>query len=820
MKRLLFLTLGYCLLTISGTAQTRQLFDDNWQFLRNGKTMQVNLPHDWDIYDAPDAKTGATKEGGGWYQGGKGEYRKTFATPDADIVKLHFEGVYQKAEVFVNGQKAGQHAYGYTPFTVDVTRFLKLKNELNEVVVKVNNSEQPNCRWYSGSGIYRHVWLETMPALHFADNGVRIWTADANAKNARVDMNVWVENNGGNTQQIDDVDVSFVGGSFTLRHDNAPHLYSPYVIVANQPKRDFKGMTMVNVDTNKSERRKIENTPLPNGKVATFVMSYNIDNPHLWSPDDPYLYEAIVKLKSNGKVIDERHVKFGIRTFSYDAENGFVLNGKKVLINGACVHHDDGVLGAMAFDAAEIRKVKLMKEAGFNLIRTSHNPTTRAFLDACDSLGMLVIGEAFDGWRTQKNPYDYSTLIDSCYREDIHAMVERDMNHPSIISWSIGNEVIERKDIRVVTTARKLKAAIKEIDDTRPVTEALCAWDSDWEIYDPHFEVLDIGGYNYMIHKHAEDHQRDPKRVMWQTESFPRDAFSNWKLVHDYPYIIGDIVWTGLDYLGESGIGRNYYDGERPGEHWVDGGQPEWHGAYCGDVDITGWRKPISHYREMLWNSEERILYLAVKEPDGYRGKINTTSWSVWPTWESWNWPGWEGKPIEVEVYTKQPEVKLYLNDQLVGTKQVSRDTEYKAVFTVNYEPGTLRAEVSTPLPHRAGVSLFTSGSPARLRLTPDKTVMTADGQDLTFITLEVVDKQGRVCPDAAIPCEAIVKGQGSLLSFASADLKDTEPYTSSRVTTWKGRALLVVRSSHTKGKAQVSIKSSLPTANITIKTK
>ena len=822
MKRFLFLTLGYCLLTINSTAQTRQLFDDNWQFLRNGMTMQVNLPHDWDIYDAPDPKTGATKEGGGWYQGGKGEYRKIFATPDADIVKLHFEGVYQKAEVFVNGQKAGQHAYGYTPFTVDVTPFLKGKNDNNEVVVKVNNSEQPNCRWYSGSGIYRHVWLETMPTLHFADNGVRIWTADANAKNARVDMNVWVENNGGNTQQIDDVDVSFVGGSFTLRHDNAPHLYSPYVIVANQPKRDFKGMTMVNVDTNKSERRKIENTPLPNGKVATFVMSYNIDNPHLWSPDDPYLYEAVVKLKSNGKVIDERHVKFGIRTFSYDAENGLVLNGKKVLINGACVHHDDGVLGAMAFNAAEIRKVKLMKEAGFNLIRTSHNPTTRAFLDACDSLGMLVIGEAFDGWRTQKNPYDYSTLIDSCYREDIHAMVERDMNHPSIISWSIGNEVIERKDIRVVTTARKLKAAIKEIDDTRPVTEALCAWDSDWEIYDPHFEVLDIGGYNYMIHKHAEDHQRDPKRVMWQTESFPRDAFSNWKLVHDYPYIIGDIVWTGLDYLGESGIGRNYYDGERPGEHWVDGGQPEWHGAYCGDVDITGWRKPISHYREMLWNSEERILYLAVKEPDGYRGKINTTSWSVWPTWESWNWPGWEGKPIEVEVYTKQPEVKLYLNDQLVGTKQVSRDTEYKAVFTVNYEPGTLRAEVSTPLPHRegAGVSLFTSGSPARLRLTPDKTVMTADGQDLTYITLEVVDKQGRVCPDAAIPCEAIVKGQGSLLSFASADLKDTEPYTSSRVTTWKGRALLVVRSSHTKGKAQVSIKSSLPTANITIKTK
>ena len=474
----------------------------------------------------------------------------------------------------------------------------------------------------------------------------------------------------------------------------------------------------------------------------------------------------------------------------------------------------------MAFDAAEIRKVRLMKESGFNLIRTAHNPTTRAFLDACDSLGMLVIGEAFDGWRTAKNPYDYSTLIDSCYQEDIHAMVKRDRNHPSIICWSIGNEVIERKDIRVVTTARKLKQAILEEDNTRPVTEALCAWDDDWEIYDPHFEVLDIGGYNYMIHKHKSDHQRDPKRVMWQTESFPRDAFKNWKLVQEYPYIIGDIVWTGLDYLGESGIGRNYYEGERPGEHWREGGQPDWHGAYCGDVDITGYRKPISIYREMLWKEAydgefPSVLSIAVKEPDGYHGKIHQTAWSVWPTWSSWNWPGWEGKPIDVEVYTKAKEVKLYLNDQLIGTKAVSEDTEYKAVFTVPYEPGVLRAEASGMV-----ILLGTAGEPASLRLTPDRRVITADGQDLSFITVEVVDKYGWPCPDAAIPCEAIVKGEGSLLAFASADLKDREPYTSSKVTTWKGRALLVVRSTEKKGKAQIRIKSTLPTATITIKSK
>ena len=757
------ISMALCAWMIS-MAQKQSLFDSGWQFTRNGKTITVDLPHDWDIYEAPDPSTGATGTDGGWYPGGKGEYRKTFATPKAEIVKLHFEGVYQKAEVFVNGQKAGQHAYGYTPFTVDVTPYLYQDKRENEVVVKVDNSEQPNCRWYTGSGIYRHVWLQAMPALHIAENGVFVTTHDISAERAIVGVEV---------------------------------------TVANESDRDRNAMVVVDSG--------MMMVAVPARQTKTVATSYAVRNPHLWSPDDPYLYETKVELKESGIVIDEHRARFGIRSFSYDAEGGFVLNGKPLLINGACVHHDDGVLGAMAFDAAEIRKVRQMKEAGFNLIRTSHNPTTRAFLDACDSLGMLVIGEAFDGWRTAKKPYDYSTLIDSCYREDIRAMVERDRNHPSIICWSIGNEVIERKDIRVITTARQLKQAILDYDKTRPVTEALCAWDDDWEIYDPHFDVLDIGGYNYMIHKHATDHQRNPGRVMWQTESYPRDAFQNWALVHGYPYIIGDIVWTGLDYLGEAGIGRYYYEGERAGEHYVDGGQPDWHGAYCGDVDVTGWRKPISHYREMLWK-DSKDLYMAVKEPDGYHGKILETRWSVWPTWESWNWPSWEGKPIDVEVYTKAPEVTLYLNDKPIGTKAVSQSTEYKAVFTVPYEAGTLRAEAGGK---RA--TLSTAGEPARLRLTADRSVMTAGGQDLSFITVEIIDREGHVCPNAAIPCEAIVKGQGTLLSFASADLKDREPYTSPCVTTWKGRALLVVRSSQKKGKAQVSIKSSLPTASIFI---
>ena len=580
--------------TLTTFAQTQILFDEGWQFTHEGnffpqgKSFRVDLPHDWDIYAHIAPASGSTGTGGGWYLGGKGEYRKMFKTPKSDLVKLHFEGVYQKAEVFINGQKAGQHAYGYTPFTVDVTPYLYKDKRDNEVLVKVDNSQQPNCRWYSGSGIYRHVWLQTMPEMHISENGVTVWTPEVSTKQATLNMNVFVENEGLETHVIDDIEVTFRGGTFTL----TPQF--------EEMKRTWKEKYT---------------TMTPRG-ASICGLTYTIDKPHLWAPDDPYLYEATVRLKEKGQVIDERTVKFGIRSFSFNAEKGFVLNGEPLLINGACVHHDDGILGAMAFDAAEIRKVRLMKEAGFNLIRTSHNPTTRAFLDACDSIGMLVIGEAFDGWREAKTPYDYSTLIDSCYREDIHAMVKRDRNHPSIICWSLGNEVMERKDIRVITTARKLKQAILEMDNTRPVTEALCSWDSDWEIYDPHAEVLDVVGYNYMIRKHKGDHARDPKRIMLQTESYPRDAFQNWALVKEYPYIVGDIVWTGLDYLGESGIGRYYYEGERPGEHYVEGGQPEWHGAYCGDVDVTGWRKPISHYREMLW-SDKPSLYMAVRVARG-----------------------------------------------------------------------------------------------------------------------------------------------------------------------------------------------------------
>lgn len=751
------------LMCISASAQTkRENMDFSWKFIEkdvagaettafNDKAWtNIDLPHDWDVYHSPKADATMSNDGG-YYAGGVGWYRKQLNSSLLNIksgqtLKLHFEGVYQRCKVYVNGTLAATHTYGYTPFLVDITPYIK-KGVKPVIAVRVDNSEQPNCRWYSGSGIYRHVWLEMY------EEG-----------------------------KVDDPRKLFV---------RTEHIYG---MSADGSHADSATVRITYAD-------KLD-------EVRTFK---DID---LWSPCHPKLYDVHVGALT---------VKHGFRSYTYDAKNGFVLNGQPTLINGACVHHDDGVLGAAAFDAAEIRKVRLMKNAGFNLIRTSHNLQTRAFLDACDSLGMMVIDESFDGWYTQKTAHDYHEVIDSCYREDLTAMVLRDRNHPSIICWSIGNEVIERKEIRVIETAQKFKNVIREYDTTRPVTEALCAWDEDWSIYDPHAAVLDIMGYNYMMHKAESDHERCPDRIMWQTESYPRDAFMNWKHTVDRPYIIGDIVWTGLDYLGESGIGQFYYEGDPRGEHYIGKHFP-FHGAYCGDVDMTGWRKPISHYRDMLWNAKDgdNDIYMAVKEPDLYtNGKISETQWSVWPTWESWNWKGWEGKDIDVDIYTKAPAVRLYLNDKLVAEQKVDVSTEYKATITLPYRSGTLRAVTLDKNGNEGASSILrTSGEPASIRLTADRSIISADGEDLSYITMEVVDKDGNVVPDASVTADVNVTGATTLKSAASASFKDLEPLASPQVTTYKGRAIIVVRSKAKGGNSTITVTSSLPTAKTTVMVK
>lgn len=742
-------------------------FDDAWQFSYGEfqeKWRNLTLPHDWSIEQNVDKDAPAGNDGG-YYPTGIGWYRKEYVVPaymKGEKIYLYFEGVYMNSSVYVNNKLVGGHPYGYTSFFCDATEAI-IPGKKNIIKVRVDNSQQKNCRWYSGSGIYRHVWLIHTPLTHIANWGVRIHTPQVSATEATVEVKTIVKNETSNSKNI----------HVLTKVEGAQDAISTITIAANSEQEVKQNLV--------------------------------VKSPKLWDIDAPKLYTAKVSILENGKQLDAYQQPFGIRTITY-SNKGFFLNGKKINISGGCLHHDNGILGAAAFDRAEARKVKMMKEAGFNAARTSHNLPSEAFLEACDQQGLLVINEAFDGWRDAKNKYDYSTLFDKYWQKDIEGMVLRDLNHPAIMAWSIGNEVIERKKLEVVTTAHKLANKIKEYDN-RPITSALAAWDNDWEIYDPLAAEHDIVGYNYMIHKHESDHQRVPNRVMWQTESYPKDAFKNWGLVNDYDYIIGDFVWTALDYIGESGIGRWWYDGDVPGEHYQRPLYP-WHAAYCGDIDLTGWRKPISHYRSMLYNDTEK-LYLAVKEPDGYKGKINTGLWAVWPTWESWNWPGWEGKNIEVEVYSKYPTVRLYLDNKLIGEKAVSRATELKAVFAIPYKEGTLKAEGIENGTIKESKILKSASAPAAIRLIAENKEMKANGEDLAFVQVEVIDQDGNLCPNASIKLTATVTGQGSLAAMGNADIKDTDSYVNNTHKTWKGRALVVVRSIHKKGKAQLTIKAS-----------
>ncbi len=762
--------------------QRKQLFDYNWKFFPGDSPTAVNkdfddeswrdldLPHDWSIEGKIDQKN-PTGGGGGYFPAGIGWYRKKFDVPPAwkgKCISLYFEGVYMNSEVFINGKSLGVHPYGYTTFSYDLTPYLDLGRE-NVLSVKVDNSKQMNCRWYSGSGIYRHVWMIVTNPVHVATWGMNITTPEVSSEKATVKIKTLLKNETSLSQSV---------------------ILKTRLLAKNVSSA---GENQINAE-------------LPANSEKEYEQSISVIKPLLWTPETPNLYQVEVTILKDNREIDKTQNTFGIRSIEFSTENGFQLNGKTVKINGGCVHHDNGCLGAAAFDRAEERRVELLKSAGFNAVRTSHNPPSEAFLDACDRLGMMVMDEAFDGWKESKTPFDYSVYFNEWWQRDIEAMVLRDRNHPSIIIWSTGNEIIERKKPEAVETAKMLANCIRKIDPTRPVTSAMTTWDNEWTIFDPLFAAHDIGGYNYQLQRAPSDHVRVPSRVIVQTESYPRDAFSNWKMVQSHDYIIGDFVWTALDYLGESGIGRWYYSGEKPGEHWESDLFP-WHAAYCGDIDLTGWRKPISHYRNMLYNNTEKI-YMAVREPDPDSGKILLTIWSVWPTWESWTWPGYEGKDIQVEVYSRYPKVRLYLNKKLIGEQPTTGEQQFKAVFTVPYAPGILSAAGVADNKEVETTILQTSGNAAGIKLIPDRTKISADGQDLSFISIEVTDKEGKLQPNAQNQLQFSISGPGVIAGVDNADIKDLDPYFGTARKAWHGRALVVIRSTRNAGVVNLKVSS------------
>lgn len=761
--------------------ERRTLFDYDWQFSLDGdgEWRHVDLPHDWSIEGDFSAEN-RMGDAGGFLPDGIGVYRKEFSLGKEYVgrrISLYFEGAYMNTSLKVNDREVGTHGYGYSSFIFDITDYVN-PGEVNTVEVTVDNSRQQNCRWYSGSGIYRHVWLIATGGVHIKHWGNCITTPYVSEDKAAVVIRTVVRNDTGGDESV---------------------------------------IVRADIGDGCSAEKAVS---LPADSEREVELELEIEDPRLWdvwSENDgkANVYRADISVLSEKgrKTVDAVTETFGIRYLEYSAEEGFRLNGRPMKIFGGCLHHDNGILGAAAFDRAEVRKVEMMKAAGFNAIRTSHNPVSEAFLNACDSLGMMVIDEAFDGWYAPKTAHDYHELIDSHWREDLSAMVLRDRNHPSVIAWSIGNEIIERDTPEAVRTARRFVSLCHELDSTRPVTQALACWNDKWIGQDSLAAEHDIVGYNYLIDLAPEDHKRVPDRIIWQTESFPRDVYKNYRMMSENPYIIGDFVWTSIDYLGESSIGRWYYEGDTPGEHY-QGSHFPWHGAYCGDIDLTGYRKPVSFYRQAVFSPESaEDIHLAVREPDGYHGRIRETQWSIWPTWSSWNWAGWENKPVQVEVYSKYPAVRLYINGKPVN--DFVKNNEFLTTFTVPYESGTLRAVGVVDGKEKGEATLSTAGKPVAMRLTADRSTICADGQDLSFVTVEAVDEEGRVCPDAAVSfsctlSDASEDNGARIMAIGNANLQDCDPYYDLSHSTWKGRALIVVRAPRSEGKATIELSSDI----------
>lgn len=773
-------------------ARTETLFDNDWKFqlgdvqdaesplLKDDAWRSLDLPHDWSIENLPNQEAGKvvgpfSKESigitaTGYTVGGTAWYRKTFTLdkdPRFSQTLINFDGVYMNSEVWVNGKLVGIHPYGYTAFQYDITEFLNPAGKPNVIAVKVKN-EGKNSRWYSGSGIYRHVWLIRKQAVRVAHDGVFVNTESISENEADVTVSTTVEN------------TTNAGANVKLQ--------------------------IRLIDANGKVSATSE-TPVKNIKTGTEDLIQRIKVPQvkLWSNETPNLYTAEVQVITNGKVTDQTTTTFGIRTIHFDAKAGFTLNGKLMELKGGDLHHDNGFLGSAAIDRAEERRVELMKANGFNAIRASHNPPSKQFLDACDRLGVVVMDEAFDQWVRPKNPQDYSLYFREWWKKDLKSMIYRDRNHPSVILWSIGNELNERADSIGYAIRKELVAEAHRLDSTRPVTEGVCEfWDHagrKWETAAPVFEDLDVAGYNYLQKAFESDHAAYPNRIIVSTESYAAEAYAYWQGVEKHAYVIGDFVWTGMDHLGETGCG-NAKIGQRSGPRV--GLQPwPWFSNYCGDIDLCGNKKPQSYYRDVVWNNSKIEMMVHTPIP---AGMVETYSYWGWPDeYPNWNWKGNEGKTMDVRVFSKSPLVRLELNGKIIGEQTIDTNIGITANFKVPYEAGVLKVIAIENGEAVSSKELKTTGAPAKIRLTADRSKIKANRNDLSYVKVEITDEQGNVIPDASIPVRFIVSGVGTIAGSGNANPTDMESFNNPVCRTFRGQALAILRPLKNGGKGTIT---------------
>ncbi len=722
------------------------------------------------------ASTGHVLGGLGWYR----KHFKLAAAESNQLVAVRFDGVYMNADFWINGQLLGNHPYGYTSFEFDLTPYLKPAGEENVIAVRVRN-EGKNSRWYSGSGIYRHTWLTVTDPIRVPTWGLFVTTPEVSSEKALVKIASEVRNDSGAEADV----------------------------IVRARVLDPRAET---VQAGESKLR------LGSNETRTVEQWIEVRSPKLWSPDSPELYSAEIEIASAGKTLDKTSTRFGIRKIEVDAENGFRLNGQMLKLKGGCLHHDNGPLGSATIDRAEERRVELMKANGFNAIRTSHNPPSPAFLDACDRSGILVIDEAFDCWNDGKNGQDYHLYFKDWSERDIASMVRRDRNHPSVVIWSIGNEIPDQ--FHAEATAKMLREAVLSHDSSRPITQAIC---SDWgnvlrnwdRLSDVAFRHLDIGGYNYLPDKYETDHARNPQRVMMATESYPKDFFDYWTLVEQHPYLIGDFVWTAMDYFGESGIGHSTPSNAQDSflKPWP------WFNAWCGDIDVCGFKKPQSYYRDVVWHRSQIEMMVHTPLPDGVHDNISGWGWP--DETRSWNWPGREGKPLQVAVYSRCDRVRLELNGKVIGEKPVSAAIKLTAKFDVPYQPGELCAIGLVNGKEAAKTTLRTAGEPKKIRLVADRSAIRANRNDLSYVTVEVVDQNGSVVPTAVMPIRFTVAGAGELAATGSSAPNDASSFHVPLRKTYEGRCIAILRPTGGVGKIILKAEADgLKSATIAVRTK
>jgi beta-galactosidase len=753
--------------------------DSHWRLL--------DLPHDWSIEGAFSDTNRATA-GGGALPGGIGWYRKTFTIEPSKKEKqvyIEFDGVYRNSEAWINGNYLGKRPYGYSSFRYNLTPYLIYGDEQNVLAVKVDNSQQPNSRWYSGSGIYRNVWLVITEKVAVDQWGTFITTPEVSTEEALVRITAIVRNNAGDLAKVT--------------------LFSTIYDAANKKVATINSGGIDVADT-----------------VAVMTQEVTVKKPVLWSVEQPYLYRIVTDVMAGTKLADRYKTVIGIRSFDFDSEKGFILNGEQVKILGVCNHHDLGCLGAAVNTRALERQLEILKEMGCNAIRTSHNPPAPELLDLCDRMGFIVMDEAFDMWKRGKTEYDYSLDWDSWHRRDLTDMVLRDRNHPSVFIWSIGNEVMEQwqRDGSGEAIATELAGIVHALDDTRPVTSAC----NDPYPHNPVIASgsLDLIGYNYHDTSFTDFPETFPDEIFIASETtsalatrgsydMPSDiirrwparwdqpfkdgnadltcsSYDNcsapwgstheetWKIIKAHDYLSGMFVWTGFDYLGE------------PTPYWWPA-----RSSYFGIIDLAGLPKDAYWFYQSEW-TDKPVLH-------------------IFPHW-NWN----PGQMVDVWAYTNCDEVELFLNGTSLGRKKKT-DEDLHLMWRVLYEAGTL-----TGVGYKNGVEIMrqevkTAGEPAAIILSPDRTEIRADGSDLSFITVTVVDKDSVAVPYADNLIRFRIEGAGTIAGVDNGSQVSMEPFKADSRKAFNGKCLLVVKAGSESGKISVTASSEqLNTASCTVK--